>query len=205
MQKNIQNSINELNDLKTGVHKYGTQWVNMPVNETQIDAAIAALTGKGKAISDAEAVLKQARLDVRNAIEQYQPLIEQITSLAQGIHKTEPGKLADYNLDIAASSRTAKVVPAKAVIESISDDVDGIGFMLRMQVLTGADGFEIEKSAAVDSTTLVLAPPYNHLRNSSKLIVVDDEVEKGKRYFYRVRGYNRKGYGEWSEPVSRVQ
>ncbi len=206
MQKNIQNSINELTDLKTGVHKYATQWANMPVKEADIDAAIAALTAKGKAINDAETLLKQARLDGRDAIEQYQPLIEQVTSLAEGIHKTEQGKLADYNLDIANTvSRTAKTAPSKAIIESVTDDIDGIGFIVKMQSLAGADGFEIEKSNPVDSTTLVLAPPYQHLRNSTKLIVVDDEVEKGKRYFYRVRGFNRKGYGEWSEPVSRVQ
>jgi len=206
MQKNIQNSINELNDLKNGVHKNATQWANMPVNETNIDAAITALTAKGQAIIDAETALKQARFAARAAIEQHQPLIEQVTSLAEGIHKTEQGKLADYNLDITNTvSRAAKTPPSKAIIESVTDDIDGIGFILKMQSLTGADGFEIEKSDPVDSTLLVLAPPYQHLRNSTKLIVVDDEVEKGKRYFYRVRGFNRKGYGEWSEPVSRVQ
>jgi hypothetical protein len=206
MQKNIQNSISELTDLKSGVYKNATQWANMPVKEADIDAAIAALLAKGNAITDSETSLKQARLNGRFAIEQYQSLIEQITSLAEGIHKNEQGKLADYNLDIAnTQSRTAKTAPSKAIIESVTDDIDGIGFIVKMQALIGADGFEIEKSNPVDSTLLVLAPPYQHLRNSTKLIIVDDEVEKGKRYFYRERGFNRKGYGEWSEPVSRVQ
>ena len=38
-----------------------------------------------------------------------------------------------------------------------------------------------------------------------KLSFVDDDVEKGTRYFYRFRGLNSNGSGEWSEPVSRVQ
>ncbi len=204
MQKNIQDLISELKDLKKGLHTHNTQWAGLPVTETMLDTAIAALQAKGDAIDSAKALVSQTQLDGRNAIEQYTGLATQTTTLAEGLHANEQGKLADYNLDIAVN-RKAKTIPTKAMIESIVDDYDGIGFILKMQSLAETDGFEIEKSNGVDSTTLVLAPPYTHLKNITKLAYTDDEVEKGKRYFYRVRGYNRRGYGEWSEPVSRVQ
>jgi len=205
MQKNIQELINELKDLKKGVHTHATQWAGLPVNEAKLDEAIAELQTKGNAIDDAKALVSQTQLDGREAIEKYTPLAVQTSTLAEGIHTNEQGKLVDYNLAMVTTGRKAKTIPAKAMIESITDDYDGIGFILKMQSLDQAEGFEIEKSDPVESTTLVLAPPYTHLKNITKIIYTDDDVLKGKRYFYRVRGYNRKGYGEWSEAVSRVQ
>jgi hypothetical protein len=204
MQKNIQVLVDELDDLKKGVHKYSTKWTAMPVTEAQLQTAIDTLKGKSDNIEAAEVALKQARSAGRTAVEQTIPLAEQTTSLAEGIHKTTPDDLADYNISII-TGRKAKSIPAKAVIAAITDDEDGVGFVIRCQSLDQAEGFEIEKSHPVDSTTAVLAPPYTHLKNHTKLIYIDDEVEKGKRYFYRIRGYNRRGYGEWSESVSRVQ
>jgi hypothetical protein len=204
MQKNIQEAINELQDLKKGVHAHNTQWASLPVTEKIIDDAIADLQAKGKAIEDAEIALTQTRLAGRIAVETAHNLAEQTTTLAEGIHKNEQGKLAEYNISLN-TGRKAKTIPTKAIIESIIDDYDGVGFIIKIQSLDQAEGFEIEKSKPQDSNLLVLAPPYTHLKNVTKLAYTDDEVEKGKRYFYRVRGYNRRGYGEWSEPVSRVQ
>jgi hypothetical protein len=39
--------------------------------------------------------------------------------------------------------------------------------------------------------------------NNTKLTYTDDDVVKGKRYFYRVRGYNRRGY-PWLWRVERT-
>ena len=69
---------------------------------------------------------------------------------------------------------------------------------------------KIEKAeaivAATDTTAAtVLQPPYPFLKSTKKLLFVDDDVEAGVRYFYRVRGVNATGAGAWSEPVSRVQ
>jgi hypothetical protein len=204
MQKNIQDLINELKDLKKGIVAHTTQWTGQPVSIAIIDNAIATLQAKGDAIDNAKALLSQAQLDGRHIVEQFTTLAVQATTLAEGIHISEQGKLADYNLAIT-SGKKAKTIPTKAVIENIADDYDGIGFILKIQTLDQAEGFEIEKSDGVDSALLVLAPPYTHLKNVTKLIYTDDDVAKGKRYFYRVRGYNRRGYGEWSEAVSRVQ
>ena len=205
MQKNVENAMSILKSLKTGVHTHNTQWAGLPVTEAKIQTAIDELQACGDAIEKAEAVLKQARLDARAKVELHSKLADQTISLAEGIHANEEGKLADYGLSVSTAARKAKAVPTKAVIESLVDDYDGIGFIIKVQGIAESDSYEIEKSNGVDSATLVLAPPYTHLTNITKLTYTDDDVVKGKRYFYRVRGFNRRGYGEWSEPVSRVQ
>ena len=71
MQKNIQDLVSELKDLKKGLHIHSTQWVGIPVTEIIIDTAIAALQNKGDAIDSAKAMLSQTLLDGRDAIEKY--------------------------------------------------------------------------------------------------------------------------------------
>jgi hypothetical protein len=198
MQKNVQDTMGVLKTLKSGVHAHTAQWTGLPVTEDDLQTS-------GDDIDKAEIALKQARLAARTKIETYSLLMDQTVSLAEGLHANEEGKLADYGLSINAVARKAKAVPKKATIDSLVDDYDGIGFIIKITTIEEAEGYEIERSEGVDSTTLVLAPPYTHLRNTIKLSYTDDDVEKGKRYFYRVRGYNRRGYGEWSEAVSRVQ
>jgi hypothetical protein len=205
MQKNVQDAMGILKSLKSGVHTHDKQWTGLPVSETQLQTAIDELQAAGDAIDQAESVLKQARLAARTKIELHNKLANQTISLAEGLHANEEGKLADYGLSTNAAARAAKAVPTKAIIESLIDDYDGIGFIIKVQSIADAEGYEIEKSQGIDSALTVLAPPYTHLRNIIKITYTDDDVEKGKRYFYRVRGYNRRGYGEWSEPVSRVQ
>jgi hypothetical protein len=58
---------------------------------------------------------------------------------------------------------------------------------------------------AADAADVNTIPAFLHLATSRKLKYTDDAVEKGKRYFYRIRAINNQGAGEWSEPVSRVQ
>lgn len=53
--------------------------------------------------------------------------------------------------------------------------------------------------------TGITIPAFTHLVTVRKTKYTDDDVAKGTRYFYRIRGINSKGAGEWSEPVSRVQ
>ncbi|MBI3195179.1 MAG: fibronectin type III domain-containing protein [Ignavibacteriae bacterium] len=43
------------------------------------------------------------------------------------------------------------------------------------------------------------------LRETTKISIVDDDVLPGVRYFYHVRAFNNKGYGPWSNVVSKVQ
>jgi hypothetical protein len=81
---------------------------------------------------------------------------------------------------------------------------DGIGFVVNAQTLDYADTYEYERGMgkAEDGNTI---PAFTHLLSTKKSKIVDDDVIKGTRYFYRYRGINSNGNGEWSEPVSRVQ
>ncbi len=204
MLKFIGKIVESLDDKQKGMVANDKKWVNLPVTPAIVQAAITDLRAKDDAVSAAEIVLEKARQDARDTVEKYAVLDGQIENLAAGIHATELNKLVEYNMDLPAN-KNAKSSPGKTVIASIVDDADGHGFVITHQSLADADGFEIERSAGQPADTEVLAPPYTYLKTTQKLSYTDDDVEKGKRYFYRSRAYNRRGYGPWSEPVSRVQ
>ena len=204
MTKFIDDLANELKALKKGVVANSTIWAGLPVTEAAIQAAIDELLQKNDAIDSADTALKQARIEGRNLVQQYAPLAIQVTNLATGLHLAEPQKLADYGIQGRKPS-TANPLPAKAIILSIDDDSDGVGFVVTIQSLAYADTFDIERGIAASADVTALNTPFEHWGSSKKLSFIDDDVVRGKRYFYRVRGFNRNGYGEWSEPVSRVQ
>lgn len=204
MLKVVRKLIDGLSDLAKGMKANSGIWANQVVTEPQVQAAIADLQAKSDAVEAAERALDRARLELNATVEKHQLIETQVEKLAEGIHAAEPHKLVDYNMDLP-SARKAKAAPAKTVVDKIEDDDDGVGFVVVFQPLADAEGFEIERSEGQPADTLVLAPPYKFLRTIQKLKFTDDDVEKGKRYFYRARAYNRRGYGAWSEPVSRVQ
>jgi hypothetical protein len=135
-----------------------------------------------------------------------------IEKRAIAIHATTPDKLIEYNIIVPSGQRAARTLPVKASIISVTDDDDGIGFKIAMQSQGEiVDFWEIQRGQIVPATgadstgATVLQPPYPFLKSTKKLLFVDDDVEAGVRYFYRVRGVNNTGAGAWSEPVSRVQ
>jgi len=123
--------------------------------------------------------------------------------LAIGFHSTSELKLSDYGIE-SRKTATAKEIPEKAVITSIIDDNDGEGFILTVTYITDADYYEWQKLIGTNGEDLV-NPPYPFFKTSKKTTFVDDDVPRGKRCFYRVRGVNATGVGEWSERVSKVQ
>lgn len=204
MTKFIQDLADELNALKKGMAANSAKWTGLPVTEANLQTAIDALLQKDDAIDSADNALKQARLEGRNLVQQYAPLVTQVSNLATGLHQSEPQKLGNYGIETRKAATTVPV-PEKAIIASITDDADGVGFVVTIQPLPNADTFDIERGVAASADATALNTPFEHWGSSKKLSFVDDDVERGKRYFYRVRGFNRNGYGEWSEPVSRVQ
>lgn len=204
MTKYINDLVTELKDLKKGIGINAALWARMPVTEAQLQTAIDALETQDVAIDSAAVALQQQRTFGRNITEQYKPLAAQTENLASGILATNTEKLLDYGIKLRKDASTIPV-PAKAMIASIIDDYDGEGFIVTYQSLENADSFEVEKGMAPTPDVLVLQPPYSHYKTTKKLTFTDDDVKRGQRYFYRVRGLNRNGYGEWSEPVSRVQ
>ena len=204
MTKYIQDLADELKGLKKGMAANAAKWTGLPVTEANLQTAIDALLQKDDAIDSADTALKQVRAEGRNLVQQYAPLAAQVENLAAGLHQTEPQKLGDYGIQ-ARKDATTIPIPSKAIIASIADDTDGIGFTVTIQPLANVDTFDIERGIAASADATALATPFEHWGSSKKLSFTDDDVVRGKRYFYRVRGFNRNGYGEWSEPVSRVQ
>ncbi|HEX3009574.1 MAG TPA: fibronectin type III domain-containing protein [Bacteroidales bacterium] len=148
--------------------------------------------------------LTKERETARKLVDSYNVKLKNLENLIYGIHGEEPVKLADYALSLRRPSVT-KPVPGKVMITSIRDDEDGEGFIVTWNSVDGANRYEIEKGVAPETSTVVLAPPYPFLKSTTKITLTDDDVVKGRRYFYRVRALNSSGAGEWSEPVYKVQ
>jgi len=160
---------------------------------------------KGQAkIDSATNALQQAREAAHALTDTINVKIKQIDSFAEGIHALEPSKLNEYGIE-TRKGKSVKAVPAKAMINGITDEPDGVGFIINFLKIAEADHYEIEKGVALNADDKVLSPPYPFLKSTTKTTIYDDDVAKGKRYFYRVRGINASGAGGWSEPVSRVQ
>lgn len=204
MLKWIGSLVDNLKARAKGILANAALWKNQVVTDVEVNAAVNELIAKSDAIDLAQKQLDKVKAEGRALVEKHSHLLKQVESLAEGIHANDHNKFIDYDMPLP-KDRKSKEAPGKAVIKSITDDVDGVGFVIVHQALAEAEGFEIERSAGQPADTAVLAPPYTFLKNTQKLSYTDDEVEKGKRYFYRSRAYNRRGYGAWSEPVSRVQ
>ena len=204
MNKVINDLKNEMNDLSNGMETNHLLWTGQVVTQIAVKACVADLQDKEDAVVTANNVLIQAKAYAKESVAKNRLIAGQVISLAEGIHALDTSKLTDYNLTIPHPKKPV-AAPGKAVIESLKDEDDGIGFKIKFHSLADVQGFEIERSTPQSSDLLVLAPPYLHLKNSLKLSYVDDDIIKGKRYFYRGRGYNHKGFGEWSDISSKVQ
>lgn len=201
--KYLQDAHDELGNLKTGMETNNALWQNLDVKAKDLQDTMDELKTCDDNIQKAETQLQQAREEARTKVLQVQPLINKVTNLAIGLHATSEIKLGDYGIK-SRKAATVKEIPAKAVIAKIEDDFDGEGFILTVVSLTDADYYEWQKTIGANGEDLV-NPPYPFFKTSKKITFTDDEVPRGKRCFYRVRGVNTAGAGEWSEPVSKVQ
>lgn len=219
----IQKMITAFTSRKAGMTNNSALWTGQPVTTLDIDGHINNLQTLDTEIEAAKDLLQQKRADARQAVTDKQENLDQVDNLARGIHASNPTKLNEYDIK-QRKEPVAAEVPAKAVIISITDDDDGIGFKISLQSQgKNVSDWQVQRGEIVPATnsgggmpmpgpgtpasgaTTVLQPPYPFLRTTKKLVFVDDDVVAGVRYFYRVRGTNSKGPGEWSEPVSAVQ
>lgn len=208
MTKYIQEQIAELKNRRNGITKNSDKWTNLPVKADGIDAKIKELEELDKKIEDGLNTVQQLREQARNIVDENKKEISKIDNFVLGIHNESQEKLNEYGLGFHVGKNNASrslPIPSKVVIDSIIDDYDGVGFIIQLARIDNVEHFEIQRGQSTDSKALVLAPPYPFLRTVKKLKFTDDDVEKGLRYFYRVRAINRNGAGEWSESLSRVQ
>ena len=123
----------------------------------------------------------------------------------KGIYSDDSKKWAEYGIDAHDSlTEQKKSPPEKGMINEILDDTDNAGFIIVGKPLTGIDVYEWEKGIGVIADPKLI-PVFVHLTTNKRAKITDDNVQPGIRYFYRYRGYSSAGYGDWSEPSSKIQ
>ncbi len=202
MTKFIQDEITRLTSEKSGMAANAAKWVGQPVTEADVAAAILLLKNKDIEIEAAKDALSVKRSEGRTLVKDQAKVGDQVENLAIGIHASDPEKLVDYDIKLRKAGTTIPV-PGTAILLPLKDDVDGIGFIITIQKLDNATDFEIER--AITDAAVMTATDFTHLKTTKKLTYVDDDVISGKRYHYRVRGYNRNGSGPVSASVSKTQ
>jgi hypothetical protein len=204
MVKYISNLVIILKGKISGMKDNAEKWQSLPVTIVEMEGYVKKLEEAEARIDTAANELRQARAAGRNLAAEINLKAGQVDSLAEGIHALELVKLSEYGIG-TRKGKSSKPVPGKAIISSIADEFNGAGFIVTFIKLAHADHYEVERGVAPNADDKVLETPFPFLKSTTKTIVNDDDVEKGKRYFYRVRGVNAAGHGAWSEPVSRVQ
>lgn len=205
MKKYLEKTLNELNALDEGMLGNPTDWSSTPVTEPAVKTQITNLTAKGQAIIDAEQALSEARAAAIEENKKAGKLVIQVSDLAFGIYADTPDKLVEYGLKPRKSPE--KVPPPTNILAiEIQNDTDGEGFILMLAAKDPlADSYEWQKGQGADPKDVNTIPPMSFYKQTSKSTIVDDDVLKGIRYFYRVRALNRNGQGPWSEAASKVQ
>lgn len=201
--------INRLKALKTGITTNAAAWVGQADTPATTQAHIDALETADAEIVALENQVSQKRTALKAVTHSKSDVADAIELRAKGIHANASSKWIDYGLtdpnNAADAGRVARPLSNKGIIKTVIDDYDGIGFIVEWEKLADAETYEVERGEAANSTDVNTIPAFKHLVSIRKIKYTDDEVEKGKRYFYRMRGINARGAGEWSEPVSRVQ
>ncbi len=204
MLKYIQKVVDRLSGHKTGITNNLEKWEGQPDSPDTVQADIKELEDKDLEIENAKDKLQQLRGEAHELSKTKDKKADATEKRAIAIHADDPDKLNEYDIELRKEGETVPV-PGKAHIESVEDDVDGEGFIIKIAQLADADTFEVQRGVADDPSVKTLEPPYPFLKTTRKLKFTDDDVDSGKRYFYRTRGTNHSGEGEWSEPVSAVQ
>jgi hypothetical protein len=205
MIKYIDNLVKDFLKKKNGIEKNASLWQNMPINIEEIDTIISELRQEEKKIEDALAIIKQSSAKARLLETNKRKKLLQIERLAYGLHLDNTSLLLDYGIKLR-KTKTKKTIPSKGYIKSIIDDYDAEGFIIQRKPIQDAENYQWEKAKGDDvAVTNIDESKFILFKITKTKSLVDDDVKKGIRYFYRYRGFNASGNGPWSEPVSRVQ
>jgi hypothetical protein len=197
--------IDRLKTQKAGFTNNATAWVGQTESPATTQVHIDELELLDDEISALKIKLKQKLSAARKlALQKNNVAIAQEFKI-KGIHADTKEKWAAYGVaKPAAKIKGSKPVPTKGIIKKIINDLDGEGFIIKANTLKDAYTYEFEKGFSENASNIYV-PALTHFRTSLVTKITDNAVEKGVRYFYRCRGVNAKGAGEWGEAVSCVQ
>jgi len=201
----VQLQIDNLKKKKAGIVDNTSDWENSGITPLTVQAQIDVLELVKKKVLDTEILLHQLRLEARDSAEKGKEEDDALILKVKGIYAKNTNKWAEYGVD-AHDAITAKkdTVPAKGKIKSITDDSNGEGFIVKGQAIKGIDIYEWQRGEGTVADDHLIPELVHHITNRICKIA-DKDVKKGIRYFYRYRGYNINGFGEWSEPSSKIQ
>ena len=202
--KYISDVCGRLSKNKDGMEKNQAGWQSQPVTSAMVQASIDALTAKQKAIDDKNLEIAILQREAHTLSAEGNELADRVEALAVGIEGNNPEKLVLYG--IKPRKPLVKKPACTTVLQvTLTDDVDGIGFIVAAKTDANADMYEWQKGISADPSKTDVIPEMKIYKTTIKTSFVDDDVAKGVRYFYRVRAVNASGEGPWSEAVSRVQ
>jgi hypothetical protein len=200
MLKYLQPIFDRTSQQKTGITNNGPDWVGEPDTPATKQTDMNDITAADDAVTAAKVALHQARITARLVADAKRIKVEETDNRVKGIHANDRSKWAEYGTPVPVEPQ-ARPVPAQAVIESVTDDDDGEGFIITTKKDPNGDFLEIEVGSA-PATTLALAPPFADLRTTKKIKYTDNNTISATRYFYRARWVNNAGPGPWSEVAS---
>jgi hypothetical protein len=195
-----------LANLKKGMEANNADWTAAGENPTDVQKHWDDLENADKEISLADVKLQNLRIDAKALVKTKADAADKLVLKVKAKYADDPKKWADFGIanDTTTAARATSNIPAKGVIKSIKNDDDGVGFVVEGETVANANFYEWQRAEgkADDENATT---PMMHLRSVRKTKIVDDDVKSGVRYFYRYRGVNAQGVGDWSEVISGVQ
>jgi len=180
-------------------------WVGQAETETTVKAQITSLEGKETAIIDKKEELSVLYAEARILKKEADIYANGMENLARGLHKDTPEKLTEYGIP-PVKPRKPTEPPTMSLTVVLKDDTDGEGFIISLQAVDPlAENYLWEKGISTNPADMKTIPEMKFHKLTTKMTLIDDDVAKGTRCWYRVRSVNNKGEGPWSEPAHRVQ
>ena len=204
MVKYMDSVISRLKSLKSGMENNAELWNGLAETPAAVQAKIEELIAKEKLTNDSRTNWKIMISESHSLSDSAEKYADKIEAHAIGLHNESPQKLSEYNV-VLRRKGTAVPKPTKVIIPVIQDDTDGVGFIISTQPDSDASNYQWFKGMSEDPKNANIIPELHPFKVTSKTTFVDDEVEKGVRYFYKVQAFNARGTGAMSEAVSRIQ
>jgi hypothetical protein len=204
MIRYLREESDRLSGFKSGILKNSTKWAANATTTDTIQSNIDLLNAKEKQIENTQTLLAQQQLEAKTLKLTCSKFGDEVENFIYAYHPGEQEKLLDYGIE-PRKSYTKKQMPSSKLLVSIQDDTDGEGFILTTQSDADADMYEWYKGVGADAAKPDIIPVMMLFKTTKKITLVDDDVVKGTRVFYKVRAINSKGEGPWSEAVSKVQ
>jgi hypothetical protein len=190
---------------KSGLTANAVDWAGEPETPAIMQAHLDDIAAADADVEAAIITLSQKRTASRAVRDSKTDVRGTLNNRVKGIYPDNFVKWPEFGVTVPVTDAPDRTAPTYQHNVNIIDDTDGQGFILSIQKDNLADYYEWEKGQSANPSDTNTIPPLTAWRTNNKIKLVDDEVDPGLRYWYRVRSVNNHGVGPWSEAASRVQ